>query len=175
MFKKLIVGTTVSVALATSAIAAEGWGIKHEKVTRTEAKVVDLTCEVTGNCVPNCGNGKRQLGLLFDNGRLVPVVKNNDPFAGAVADLLPFCGKRIVADGLMINNPKMPMFQLQFKRAAPKGKPKGKWSRANWFTKDWAKKNPGIKGTQWFRHDARIKELIAKDGVLGIPGLKPPK
>ena len=175
MKKPIISSMAVLFALSTSAIAAEGWGIAHEKVTRTEAKVVDIACEVTGNCVPNCGDGKRQLGLLFDDGKLVPVVKNNDPFAGAVADLISFCGKRIVADGLLISNPKMTMFQLQFKRAAPKGKPKGPWSRANWFTRDWAKANPGKAGNQWFRHDAQVKKLIAKDGVLGVPGLKPPK
>ena len=175
MYKTIIIGTALSVAITGAAYAAEGWGIAHEKVTRTEAKVVDLLCEITGNCVPNCGNGKRQFGLLLDNGTLVPVVKNNDPFAGAQEDLKPFCGKRIVADGLMISNPKMHMFQLQFLRAAPKGKPKGKWSGAKWFTRNWAKANPGKKGNQWFRHDPTVKRLIAKDGVLGIPGLKPPK
>jgi len=116
--------------VTASTFAAESWGIDHEKVTRTEAKVVDLLCEVTGNCVPNCGNGKRQLGLLLDSGKLVPVIENNDPFAGAIQDLIPFCNKRIVADGLMISNPKMSIFQLQFLRAAPKGQPKGKWSGA---------------------------------------------
>lgn len=175
MKKRVVSSAIVLFALAGPAMAAEGWGIAHEKVTRAEAKVVDIACEVTGNCVPDCGDGKRQLGLLFDNGKLVPVVKNNDPFAGAVADLISFCGKRIVADGLLISNPKMPMFQLQFKRAAPKGKPKGPWSRANWFSKEWAKQNPGKAGNQWFRHDKRVKDALAKGGVLGIPGLKPPK
>ena len=175
MFKTIIIGTAASIALTASAFAAEGWGIDHEKVTRTEAKVVDLLCEVTGNCVPNCGSGKRQLGLLLDSGKLVPVVKNNDPFAGAIQDLIPFCNKRIVADGLMISNPKMSMFQLQFLRAAPKGQPKGKWSGAKWFTRNWAKANPGKDAGQWFRHDKLVKELVAKDGVLGIPGLKPPQ
>jgi len=175
MNKQILSGIAALFALSTPVLAAEGWGIAHEKVTRIEAKVVDIACEVTGNCVPNCGKGKRQLGLLFDNGKLVPVVKNNDPFAGAVADLIPFCNKRIVADGLLISNPKMTMFQLQFRRAAPKGKPKGPWGRANNFTKDWAKANPGKAGNQWFRHDKRIKEAVAKGGVLGIPGLKPPK
>ena len=117
MYRSIIIGAAAGIALTASAFAAEGWGISHEKVTRTEAKIVDLLCEVTGNCVANCGNGKRQLGLLLDSGKLVPVVKNNDPFAGAIADLLPFCGKRIVADGLLISNPKMSLFQLQFKQA----------------------------------------------------------
>ena len=175
MYRTIFIGIATSVALSASAFAAEGWGINHEKVTRAEVKVVDLLCEVTGNCVPNCGNGKRQLGLLFDNGKLVPAVKNNDPFAGAIADLLPFCGKRIVADGLLISNPKMSMFQLQFLRAAPKGQPKGEWSGAKWFTRNWVKANPGKKGEQWYKHDRRVTDLIAKDGVLGIPGLKPPE
>jgi hypothetical protein len=175
MKKQTLTAMALLLTLSSPVMAAEGWGIAHEKVTRAEAKVVDLICEIAGDCVPNCGDGKRQLGLLFDDGKLVPVVKNNDPFAGAVADLISFCGQRIVADGLLISNPKMTMFQLQFKRAAPKGKPKGPWSRANWFAKEWAKKNPGKAGNQWFRHDPQVNELIAKDGVLGIPGLKPPK
>ena len=154
----------------SAAEAAEGWGIDHEKETRVEAKVVDLLCEVTGDCVDNCGGGKRQLGLLFDDGKLVPVVKNFDIFAGAVEDLASFCGKRITADGLMIANPKMPMFALQFKREAPDGK----WSRANWYIKKWSKANPGKPGKAWYKHDTRVLELIAKDGVYGIPGLKPP-
>ena len=153
----------------SSAQAAEGWGIDHEKKTRVDAKVVDLLCEVTGDCVANCGDGKRQLGLLFDDGRLVPVVKNFDIFAGATVDLKSFCGKKITADGLMISNPKMPMFALQFKREAPDGK----WSRANWFIKEWSKANPGKPGKAWYKHDATVLELIAKDGVFGIPGLKP--
>ncbi len=151
------------------ALAAEGWGIEHEKETRVEAKVVDLLCEVTGDCTENCGGGKRQLGLLFDDGRLVPVVKNFDIFAGAVDDLQPFCGKRITADGLMISNPKMPLFALQFKREAPDGK----WSRANWFGKNWSKANGGKKAASWYKHDERVLKVLAEDGVYGVPGLKP--
>jgi len=173
MKKSFIISAVATIDLSSAAWAADGWGIKNEKITRTEAKVVDIACEVTGNCVANCGSGKRQLGLLFDNGKLVPVVKNNDPFAGATVDLISFCNKRIVADGLMISHPKMPIFQLQFKRAAPKGKPKGKWSGANWFGKEWEKAN-GKPGGEWFQHDKRIKAAIAKEGVLGVPGLKPP-
>jgi len=154
---------------ATPARAGEEWGIAHEKVVRFEAKVVDIACELTGNCPKACGGGKRQLGLLRDDGRLILVAKNFDLFAGASADLVQFCGKRIIADGLLIENPKMSMMALQFKKLAPDGK----WSRANWFSKEWAKKNPGKPGDQWFRHDAIVKKAIAKDGILGIPGLKP--
>jgi hypothetical protein len=175
MFRTVFISAAAGLALTTSVFAAEGWGIDHEKVTRTEATVVDLLCEIAGNCLPNCGNGKRQLGLLLDSGKLVPVVKNNDPFAGAVTELKSFCNKRIIADGLLISNPKMSIFQLQFFRAAPKGKPKGRWNGAKWFTRNWAKDNPGKDAGRWFENDKLVKELIAKDGVLGIPGLKPPK
>ncbi len=166
---RFVITAALMLFAAGSASGAEGWGIDNEKKTRVDAKVVDLLCEVTGDCADNCGNGKRQLGLLLDDGRLVPVVKNQDIFAGAVEDLAPFCGKRITADGLMISNPKMPMFALQFKREAPDGK----WSRANWYIKNWSKANPGKPGKDWYKHDAKVLELIAKDGVYGIPGLKP--
>jgi hypothetical protein len=160
---------TLALSIGGAAQAADGWGIEHEKVTRVEAKVVDLLCEITGNCAPDCGGGKRQLGLLLDDGRLVPVAKNFDPFAGAVVDLIPFCGKRIVADGLLIEDPQMPLFALQFKREAPDGE----WSRANWFGKEWSKANGGAKANEWFRKDPRVVEEIKANGVFGIPGLKP--
>ena len=81
---------------------------------------MDILCELTGDCPSNCGDGKRQFGLLLDDGRLIPMVKNFGPFAGTASDLKGFCGKWIIADGLFINNPKMPMFALQFKRLPPR-------------------------------------------------------
>ncbi len=158
-----------AMAFAPMAQAAEEWGIDGEAKARFEAKVVDIACELSGNCPPNCGDGKRQLGLLKDDGTLLLVAKNSDIFAGGTVDLIGFCGKQIIADGLMIKTPHMPLFALQFKRAAPDGK----WSRANWFTKEWSKANGGKKGSQWFRNDPVIKSEIAANGVFGIPGLKP--
>ena len=172
MIKSSIVTVAALGLMAGPALAAEGWGIDGEKKTRVEAKVVDLLCEITGQCAKNCGGGKHQLGLLLDDGRLIPAVKNFEPFAGATNDLIKFCGKRIVADGLMINNKKMPLFAVQFKRLAPDGK----WSRANQFGKDWVKNNKthGKGGSgKWFRKDPLIVKLIKKQGVFGIPGLKP--
>ena len=149
--------------------AANEWGIEHEAKARFQAKVVDILCELSGNCPADCGAGKRQLGLLRDDGTLVLALKNFDPFAGAVNDLIEFCGKRVEVDGLMISNPKMPMFALQFKRV-----PDGKWSRANQFGKDWSAANPnGGKPNQWFRKDPTVVQLIEEQGVFGIPGLKP--
>jgi hypothetical protein len=149
--------------------AAEEWGIEGEQKARFEAKVVDVLCELTGDCPANCGDGQRQLGLLKDDGTLILAVKNFDIFAGAVNDLVGFCGKRIVADGLLVNNKKANLFALQFKRLAPDGE----WSRANWYTRDWEKANKGKSGNEWFRHDPTVKKVIAEQGILGIPGLKP--
>jgi len=169
MQRILIATGLLGLGLLASAQAAEEWGIEYEKKARVEAKVVDLACELTGNCPKNCGAGKRQLGLLMDDGKLVPVVKNFEPFAGAANDLIKYCNKRIVADGLMIENPKMPMFTLQFSKLAKNGK----WARANQFGKNWSKANGGKNPGQWFRNDPAVISIIKKNGVFGIPGLKP--
>jgi len=63
------------------------------------------------------------------------------------------------------------MFMLQFKKPAKDGK----WSRANWFTRNWSKANPGKSAAEWYQSDARVKTELKQTGVLGIPGLKPPK
>ena len=167
--QKILIGAgLIGLGLMASAQAAEEWGIDFEKKARVEAKAVDMACELSGNCPKNCGEGKRQMGLLMDDGRLVPVVKNFEPFAGAANDLIKYCNKRIVADGLMIENPKMPLFALQFSKLADGGK----WSRANQFGKDWSKANGGKNPGQWFRNDPGVARIIKKNGVFGIPGLK---
>jgi len=170
IMKKIFSFIFIAALLSGSGVsqAAEEWGIDHEKKARFEAKVVDVLCELSGDCPTNCGDGKRQLGLLKDDGILVLAVKNVDIFAGAVNDLIGFCQKRIVADGLLINNPKAPLFALQFKKLAKDGK----WSRASQFGKDWSKANGGKKGSQWFKNDSTIKKIISENGVYGIPGLK---
>ena len=157
----------------TAARAAEEWGIANEAAVRFEAKVVDILCELSGDCPAACGAGKRQLGLLKDDGTLVAAVKNFDNFAGATNDLVEFCGERVVADGLMINDPRMPLFVVQFKRRADGGK----WRRANWYIRDWAKAHGVARDSatarQWYYNDPTVKAVIARDGVFGIPGLKP--
>ena len=170
MKRLLTAAAAVLLLSAGAAQAANEWGIEHEAKARFQAKVVDVLCELTGtDCPADCGAGKRQLGLLRDDGTLVLAIKNFDPFAGAVNDLIGFCGQRVEVDGLMISNPKMPMFAVQFKRA-----PEGKWSRANQFGKDWVEANPNKgKVNQWFRKDPTVVQVIKEKGILGKPGLKP--
>jgi hypothetical protein len=86
-----VTGLFVLLGASSNAQAAESWGLEGEKIARFEAKVVDIACELTGNCPTNCGAGKRQLGLLTDEGRLILPTKNQVPFAGAAWELVEFC------------------------------------------------------------------------------------
>ncbi|MCH8000119.1 MAG: hypothetical protein IIA34_00435 [Proteobacteria bacterium] len=151
-----------------AARAAESWGLPGEEIVRFEAKVVDLLCELTGDCPAQCGAGTRQLGLLKDDGTLVLPLKNQTFFSGAVDELIDFCAKRVVADGLMVTNRGYTIFALQFVKAAPDGK----WRRADRFPSKWAKRNgldPKDKKVQrWFENDPRVEALIARDGKLGL-------
>lgn len=162
----LVLGAAVSVLVPAQ--AADEWGLPEEEVVRFEAKVVDILCELTGDCAPGCGGGQRQLGLLTDEGRLVLPLKNFTPFSGATAELIDFCGKRVVADGLFSTNRGHTIFALQFVKEAPDGK----WRRANRFLPKWAEANgfapDGPEPKQWFRHDPKVKAEIAADGVLGL-------
>jgi hypothetical protein len=157
----------LSAAWAAGAIAAESWGLPEEEKTRFEAKVVDAFCELTGDCAQRCGGGKRQLGLLTGDGELILPLKNVVPFAGATVELLEFCGKRVVADGLFSTNRGVKVFALQFVREAPDGE----WRRANRFAGQWAAAN-GVDpksntAQQWFRNDASVMKAIERDGKLG--------
>jgi len=153
---------------ASTARAAESWGLPGEEIVRFEATVVDVLCELTGDCPAQCGAGTRQLGLLRDDGTLVLPLKNQTFFSGAVDELIDFCAKRVVADGLMVTNRGYTIFALQFVKAAADGK----WRRANRFPPKWAARN-GLdpkdkKVKRWFENAPQIKALIARDGKLGL-------
>ncbi|MDH3472593.1 MAG: hypothetical protein OEM59_02780 [Rhodospirillales bacterium] len=150
------------------ASAADSWGLPEEEIVRFDAKVVDLLCELTGDCPADCGAGKRQLGLLTGEGTLVLPVKNATPFSGAADELIEFCGKDVTADGLFSTNRGYKVFALQFVREAPDGK----WRRANRFLPKWAEANgfdpKGEEVKQWFRNDPEVRAVLAADGVLGL-------
>ena len=150
---------------------AKSWNLSGQEKACFSAKVVDLLCEVTGDCAKACGGGNRQLGLLrADTGKLVYPQKNlQSSFNGAVADLAPHCGKTIDVRGWLVGDEETlkgaaQLYQVQWIRAEG-----GEWKKANAWTKDWAKKNPDAKGKgPWFRRDPRIKAEIEKDGYLGL-------
>ena len=153
---------------APVAEAAQSWGLPEEEIVRFEAKVVDILCELTGDCPAECGGGRRQLGLLDDEGKLHLAIKNATAFSGTTVELIGFCGKRVVADGLYTTNRGYRVFALQFVKEAPDGK----WRGANRFLKKWAADNglpeDSPKAKQWFRNDPTVQGLIEKDGVLGL-------
>lgn len=149
--------------------AAEKWGLPDEEVVRFDAQVVDLLCELSGDCPANCGGGARQLALKTNDGNLVLPVKNVVPFAGTAAELIEFCGQRVTADGLLTTNRGATLlFVLQFVRQAPDGK----WRRANRFLPKWAEKNgvapDSAQAKRWFRNDPAVKGLIDRQGKLGL-------
>lgn len=155
-------------AVQPGAQAAQGWGLPEEEEVRFDATVVDVLCELTGDCPDNCGNGTRQLGLLDEEGVLHLPLKNFTPFTGASWELQQFCGKKVTADGLFSTNKGYKVFVVQFVREAPDGK----WQRANRFTAQWAEKNgvaPDSKqAKQWFRNDPEVQRLIDEAGVFGL-------
>jgi hypothetical protein len=168
--RHLILAALAAVLIAASgaARAAESWGLPGEETARFEAKVVDILCELTGDCPAECGAGKRQLGLLKDDGQLVLPLKNQVIFAGVSAELIDFCGQRVVADGLFATNRGHTVFALQFVKPLPDGK----WRRANRFLAKWAEKNgvdpKSAEAKRWFDHDPRVKDLVARQGKLGL-------
>lgn len=169
MFRAIILSAFALLWLSpTAVLAAEAWGLPEEEVVRFEAKVVDILCELSGDCPAQCGGGNRQLGLLDTKGVLVLPLKNKVPFAGVVAELIDFCGKQVIADGLFSTNRGYKIFALQFVRAAPDGK----WRGANRFTPKWAKQfgfaANGPEAKRWFEHDPRVNAIIKADGKLGL-------
>jgi len=150
---------------------AKNWNLLGQEKARFEAKVVDVFCEVAGDCPENCGDGRRQLGLLRSaDGKLILANKNTQPaFTGANLDLLPYCNQEVEVDGLLVGLEEYTpakMYQVQLIRK----KGETEWSKTNRWTKDWAAANPAaakIKGP-WFRKDPRVNALIERDGYLGL-------
>ncbi len=149
---------------------AKEWGLIAEKKARFEAKVVDLVCDLTGDCPSDCGAGKRQLGLIrADDGVTILPMKNSQrSFAGAAVELLPYCNQTVEVDGLMIDDKEYGFHNVYMVQLI-KGADDADWVKANKWTKNWAKEHPEAKGKgPWFRRDPRVKEIIAREGYLGL-------
>jgi len=150
---------------------ADSWGLLGEETARFEARVVDILCELSGDCPENCGGGDRQLGLLRTaDDVLVMALKNGQPlFTGAVEDLLPYCGQTVVVDGLLVGEPgTAPAKFYQVQTIRPEGAEEA--ARANRFTDVWAEENPTAAqaGGEWFRNDPDIRAQIEAEGYLGL-------
>ena len=148
---------------------ARSWNLYAEVPARFEAKVVDVLCELTGNCAEDCGAGTRQLGLIrsADNVMVLPMKNSQPAFTGAAEELAPFCNQVIEVDGLMIEDEDLGASNIYLVQRIKSGD--ADWIKANTWTKKWAKKHPEAKGKgPWFRRDPRVKEVIASEGYLGL-------
>jgi hypothetical protein len=149
---------------------AKSWNLYAEVPALFTAKVVDITCEITGDCPAECGAGARQLGLLRTaDGVLVYPNKNAQTvFTGAAQDLLPYCGQQVQVDGLMLNDPDIGannVYLVQKIRAEGATE----WVPAKQWTKDWDAANPAAAGEgPWFKRDPRVLAEIATDGYFGL-------
>ncbi len=170
---------TLAVAvMASNASAQEGpfsaesearsWNLAFEVPARFEATVVDMFCEVAGDCDAACTPG-RQLGLLrHADGVLTYPNKNSQPaFTGAAVELLPFCGQDVEVDGLMIEDDYVGarnIYLVQRIRVLDGGE----WVNANRWTDEWAEANPEADGKgPWFRRAPRVGARIEAEGYLG--------
>ena len=149
---------------------ASSWNLSAEKPAKFEARVVDILCELSGDCPPNCGDGARQLGLVraADEVLVFPNKNSQPAFTGAAVELLPFCGKDVVVDGLLIEDPELGatnIYLVQTIAAASGGEP----VKANRWTEIWAERNPDVGGDgPWFRRDPRVTSEIEEEGWFGL-------
>lgn len=149
---------------------AKTWNLYAEQPARFEAKVVDILCELTGDCAENCGDGRRQLGLLrsADNALVFPNKNSQPAFTGAVVELLPFCGKQVEVDGLLIEDPDVGAANIYLVQKIREVGTE-EWTKANRWTKEWAEAHPEAEGKgPWFRRDPRVKAEIAEHGYFGL-------
>lgn len=149
---------------------AKEWGLFGEKKARFDARVVDLLCELAGDCPADCGGGVRQLGLLRSDGVLVMPLKNRQAaFTGAATDLYPFCGKEVEVDGVMIGDEEQTAVKYYMPQLI-RVRGEEEWTKTNRWTKEWNKAHPELKGVKgpWFRKDPRVQAEIERNGYLGI-------
>ena len=160
----LVLSASIS-AFTNTSFAAKSWGITGEKEAKFKGTVVDITCKLSGNCPENCGAGTRQLGLETADQGTILVSKNLTLYTGAAEELHAYCGQEVQVDGLFTENRNVRFFQVQKIKASG-----GKWKKATRFHKAWAAKYGGKpkKAKRWYRKDPRIKEIIGKDGYLGL-------
>ena len=150
---------------------ANSWNLVGEQKARFSAKVVDILCELSGDCPEDCGAGARQLGIVrsADNA-LIPVLKNGQPlFNGAIPDLLPYCNQAVDVDGLILSDETIksgPLYQIQLIRREGETE----WAKTDLWTKAWAEDHPEFadKTGEWFRHDPAVQKQIAADGYFGL-------
>jgi len=169
MRRLLLAALAVSLTSAPPAVAAESLGVANEQLVTVKGTVVDVACEIAHDCAPRCGDGKRQLGIKTLDGKLLLAAKSAVDFMGSVRDLLPYCGRILIVDGLTTSDYGTTLLMVQrFKLsdAAP-------WRPTTQGLVDWAKANHVAVDSEeakiWMRNDPEVKDAVAKRGKLGVP------
>ena len=159
-----LIAASALLAASIPAHAAKSWGITGEVEGIFTATVVDITCELTGDCPANCGEGSRQLALKTADQGTILVAKNLTFYTGASYELYEFCGQEVEVDGLFTENRNVRFFQVQKMR--PVG---GKWEKADRFLDAYAEANDTTarKAKKWYKTDPQVQEIIERDGYLG--------
>jgi len=170
MFRRKRCAVLAALCVVLTACAAGPGGIDNWPVTNAEKNgfvgtVVDLQCELTGNCADNCGEGKRQLAIKTEEFGTVFAVKNLNNYSGAVEEVWPFCAETVEVNGLFTEHKGVKFFQVQNVR-----EPGGNWLKATRYLEVWSKQTgkPLSVAGRWYNHDNRVQEILDRDGLLGL-------
>ncbi len=152
-------------ACATPPGEIDSWPVTNAQKNGFSGEVVDVLCELNGNCPDNCGEGTRQLAIKTESAGTVLVAKNLNNYSGASDELWPFCGEVIEINGLFTEHQGVRFFQVQNVR-----EPGGDWLKATRFAQAWAERSekPVSLAGNWQDHDERVQEIIDRDGRLGL-------
>jgi len=151
---------------------AKGWkNLKGREPAMFRAKVVDVLCELTGECAEKCGAGKRPMGLLREaDGKLILAGKNGQAsFTGPTVDLAAYCGKTVTVDGFLVGNPELTSTKLYMVHLIQREGSK-KWAKAKRWGRVWKRNHPEFKGVKgpWFRKDTAVAAEVEANGWLGL-------
>ncbi len=150
---------------ATSVGEVAAWPVTNAEESALSGTVVDVLCELNGNCAENCGEGKRQLAIKTESLGTVLISKNLTNYSGAADELWPFCGELVEVNGLFTENKGIRFFQAQNIR-----EPGGQWKQTTNYLQAWSNRTGQSRSLaeDWQYHDPRVKAIIERDGRLGL-------
>ena len=160
----LLLVSAALTACATPDGEVQKWGITGAEVGELSGEVVDVLCEVSGNCADQCGGGTRQLGIKTKQGTVL-IAKDLNFYSGGAEELWPFCNQQLVVNGQFTESLNTRFFQIQNVR-----KPNGPWMKTTRFLETWATTNGAslTAANDWYRDDKRVNAILEKDGRLGL-------
>jgi len=162
-FATLFASAILTTACATPVGEVSSWPITNAETNELSGQVVDVMCELGGNCADNCGDGTRQLAIKTETLGTVLVSKNLNNYSGGADELSPFCNQNVTINGLFTEHQGVRFFQVQNIRP-----PGGSWQRANRYLQAWSERSGKPPSNDWQDQDERVREIIERDGRLGL-------